>query len=103
MTQTAAIVFAVLLVGAASVSAQMHELGRWSRGQLVDREDRAQLRWEQHNERREELRQRREERLQERLQEKRDRLRERQEYRRDMQDYRHDMHEFRHELRNRAN
>ena len=92
MTQIAAVVFAVLLVGAASVSAQMHELGRWSRGQLVDREDRAQLRLEQRNERREEQRQRREERLQE----KRDRFRERQEYRRDM-------HEFRHEFRNRAN
>jgi Skp family chaperone for outer membrane proteins len=92
MTQIAAIVFAVLLLGAASVSAQMHELGRWNRGQLVDRDDRAQLRFEQRNERREELRQRREERLQQ----MRDRLQERREYRRDM-------HEFRHEFRNRAN
>jgi hypothetical protein len=99
MTQIAAVVFAVLLVGAVSVSAQMHELGRWSRGQRVDREDRAQLRLEQRNERREELRQRREERLQE----MRDRLRDRQEYRRDMYEYRRDMHEFRHEFRNRAN
>ena len=86
MTQIAAIVFAVLLVGAASVSAQMHELGRWHGGRLVDREDRAQLRLEQRNERREEMRQRREERLQE----MRDRLRDRQEYRRDMHEFRHE-------------
>ena len=92
MTQIAVIVFGALLLGAASVSAQMHELGRWHGGRLVDRDDRAQLRLEERNERREELRQRRDERLQE----KRGRLRERQEYRRDM-------HEFRHEFRNRAN
>jgi Skp family chaperone for outer membrane proteins len=92
MTPIAVVVSALLLLGAASVSAQMQELGRWNRGRLVDRDDRAQLRFEQRSERREELRQRREERLQE----MRDRLRERQEYRRDM-------HEFRHEFRNRAN